>query len=270
MSLLIEDLKPNTSPNMEETIAVLNNKKQKLAVSIHRPVGQGQFPAVILLPGFRGTKEEGHIKQLAIELAKNNIVAIRFDPSGFGESEGDTEKEYRLSQYFRDTESIYDYLKLLPSVDSNHIGLYGHSMGATLVVLFAAKHPEIQASVSVSPPPVMGTKHRIETVWIGWRKNGYLEKVRNGKTIKIPWEFLADADHYDALTEVVKIKTPLLFILGTKDINVLPEETKALYEKANQPKQLFIVDDMDHFYKNFPDKLAIVNNEILKFYKKYL
>lgn len=255
---------------MEETISVLNNKKQKLAASIHRPDKEGKFPAVILLPGFRGTKEEGHIKQLAMELAQNNIVAIRFDPSGFGDSDGNTEKDYRLSNYFSDTESVCDYLKKLPNVDSNHIGLYGHSMGAMLVVLFAAKHPEIQASVSVSPPHIMKTKNRLENVWHGWEKNGYLEKVRDGKTVRIPWEFLADAEVYNPLEEVTKIKTPILFIFGTNDANVLPEETKALYEKANEPKQLFIVDGMDHFYKNFPDKLTLVNNEIISFYKKYL
>ena len=255
---------------MEERVSILNKKKQKLAAVIHRPTKHGQFPAIILLPGFRGTKEEGHIKELAVALAQNNIVAIRFDASGFGESEGDTEKDYRLSNYFSDTESVYAYLKTLPYVDRNHIGLYGHSMGAMLVVLFAAKHPEIQASVSVSPPYVMRTKQRIETIWIGWEKNGYLEKVRNGKTVKIPWEFLTDADKYNALQEVTKIKIPLLFILGTKDINVLPEETKALYEKANQPKQLLEVKAMDHFYKNFPEKLSFVNNEIIKFYKQYL
>ncbi len=207
---------------------------------------------------------------MATELANNNIVAIRFDPSGFGESEGDTEKDYRLSHYFSDTEAIYDSIKTLPYVDSNRVGLFGHSMGALLVVLFAAKHPEIQASVSVSPPHTMQTKNRLENVWIGWEKNAYLETIRNGRTVKIPWEFLADADAYNSLKEVAKIKTPILFILGTKDTNVLPEETKALYEKANQPKQLFVEEDMDHFYKNFSDKLTLVNNEIIKFYNKYL
>ncbi len=143
---------------MEETVSVLNIKNQKLATSIHRPIKEGKFPAVILLNGFRGTKDEEDRKQLAIELAKNNIVAIRFDASGFGESEGDTDKDYRLSHYFSDTEAVYEYIETLPYVDSNHVGLYGHSMGAMLVVLFAAKYPDIQASVSVSPPYTMRTK----------------------------------------------------------------------------------------------------------------
>jgi dienelactone hydrolase len=93
---------------VEETISILNNKKHMLAALIHKPAKKGKFPAVILLPGFRRTKDDVLIKQLAIKLANSNIVAIRFDPSGFGESEGEIERDYRLSNYFSDTESVYD------------------------------------------------------------------------------------------------------------------------------------------------------------------
>lgn len=259
------------STYMEEKVYIFNKKSQKLAAVIHRPPTQGKFPGVILMCGFTGNKEEKHIKQLAIDLANNNFVAIRFDPSGYGESEGSTERDYRLTNYFSDTESIYDYLKTPSYVDQNRIGIFGHSMGAMLVVLFAAKHPEIKASVSVSPPYNLGTHYRLKgTFWKGWKEKGYLEKVDNGKTVKIPWEFLEDAKKYNVFKEVSKIKSPILFILGDKDINVLPEETKELYRKTNEPKELFIADGMDHYYKNFPDKLAIVNEKILRFYKKYL
>jgi uncharacterized protein len=255
---------------MEETITIPNIKGLQLAASLHRPDKEGRFPAVIVLPGFRGSKEEEHIKSLATALAQHDIVTIRFDASGWGDSEGTAENDYRLSNYFNDTESVYEYLKALPYVDTNHIGLFGHSMGAMLVVLFAAKHPEIKASVSVSPPYVMKTKNRVEHVWVGWKKSGYLEKEWHGKTVKIPWEFLDDAGKYNALKDVPKIKTPILFILGTADVNVVPDETKALYEKANEPKELFEVDGMDHFYKKDPEKLMTVFNKILEFYKKNL
>ncbi|MDO8582926.1 MAG: alpha/beta fold hydrolase [bacterium] len=256
---------------MEEKVFILNKKNQKLAAVIHRPQTQGKFPAVILLHGFTGNKEEQHIKQLAIDLARNNFVAIRFDASGYGESEGTTEKDYRLTNYFNDAESVYEYLKNLAYVDKDHIGLFGHSVGAMLTILFAAKHPEVIALAPVSPPYQLETHYRLRGIWKNWKDTGYVEKKeRNGRMVKIPYAYLEDAKQYNALDEVSKIKNPILFILGTKDINVIPEETEKLYEKANQPKELFVVDGMDHFYKNFPDKLTIVNKKILEFYKKYL
>ena len=175
-----------------------------------------------------------------------------------------------MTNYFSDAESVYSYLKNLPYVDNDRIGLFGHSVGAMLVILFAAKHPEIKALVPVSPPYNLETHYRLRGIWKGWKEKGYVEKETNGKTVKIPWAYLEDAKQYNALKEVPKVKDPVLFILGTADVNVLPEETKELYEKANEPKELFIVDGMDHFYKNFPEKLAIVNNKVLNFYKKYL
>lgn len=107
-------------------------------------------------------------------------------------------------------------------------------------------------------------------IWKDWKEKGYLEKISNGKPVKIPYAYLEDADRYNALDEVAKIKSPILFILGTKDINVVPEETKELYEKANEPKELFIVDGMDHYYKKYPELLSRVNVGILAFFKENL
>lgn len=255
---------------MEEKVYISNEKNQKLAAVIHKPRKEGKFPAVILMAGFTGNKEEKHIKQLAIDLADNNFVAIRFDASGYAESEGKTENDYRLTNYFSDAESVYSYLKSLSYVEKVRICIVGHSMGAMLVVLFAAKHPEIKASVSVSPPYNLETHYRMKGIWSEWKEKGYLEKENNGKIVKIPWAFLEDARQYNALEEVNRVKSPILFILGTRDVNVLPEETEELYKKANEPKELFVVDGMDHFYKKFPDKLGIVNKKIIEFYKKYL
>ena len=255
---------------MQEKVYIPNKKKQKLAAIIHTPQTRGKFPAVILLHGFSGDKEEEHIKQLAVELVNNNFVAIRFDASGYAESEGTAEEDYRLTSYFSDAEFVYSYLKNLPYVDNDRIGLFGQSVGAMLVILFAAKHLEIKASVSVSPPSNFYKHYRLRGIWKGWKEKGFLERQSYGKIVKIPYAYLEDAKQYDALKEVSRIKNPVLFILGTEDINVIPEETKELYKKANEPKDLFIVDGMDHYYKNFPDKLAVVNKKVLEFYKKYL
>ncbi len=255
---------------MEEKVYILNPKNQKLAAVIHRPKADGKYPAVVLLHGFTGNKEEGHIKQLAVELADNGFVAIRFDASGYGESEGDTEKDYRMTNYFSDTKSVYDYLRNLPYVDPDRIGIFGHSLGGMLVVLFAAKHPAIKAVVPVSAPYHLETHYRLKGIWNGWQEKGYREAKSNGKTVRIPWAFLEDAKRYNALVEVRKIKGPILFIVGTSDVNVLPKETQKLFEEANEPKELFVVRGMDHYYKNFEEKLVIVNEKVLKFFKKYL
>lgn len=255
---------------MEEQVKIPNKKGLKLATVIHRPKAEGRYPAVILIHGFTGNKEELHIRQLGVDLANSGFVAIRFDASGYGESEGDTETEYRLSNNLSDVESIYEYLEKLFYVDPDRIGVFGQSLGGQLSVLFAANHPEIKAVVPAQPPYELETHYRIKGIWQEWKDQGYMEKETGGKKVRLPLEYLDDARQHNALDVVDQIKTPILFILGKEDVNVLPEETRALYEKANQPKELMEVEGMDHYYKNFPDKLALVNKKVIEFFKKNL
>lgn len=255
---------------MEEKVTILNKKGLKLSTVIHKPKLQGKYPCVIVIHGFTGDKEELHMKQTAMDLARNNIIAIRFDASGYGESEGETESEYRLSNHMSDIRVVYNYAKTLPEVDPKRIGLYGQSLGAMMAVLFAANNPDIKASVAVSPPYHMETHYRLKGIWKDWKNDGFLKKETEKGEVKIPWVFLEDSRSYDALKVVDKIHSPILFIIGSKDINVLPEETQKLYKQANQPKELFVVEEMDHFYKNVHGHLKLVNEKIVSFFKTNL
>lgn len=256
---------------MEEKVKVTNAKGLNLAGVIHRPAGEGKFPAVILLHGFCGYKEELHIWELAKDLANEGFVAIRFDASGFGESEGSLDSDYRLSNYLNDIEKIYLYLKSLDYVDASRAAVWGHSMGGMASIIFAAAHPEIKVVCSVSAPDFMRADRREGHPFNGWKERGFFEKVssRFGK-LEIPHAFLEDAQKFNVLDFVPRLRAPLLVVLGGKDIDVLPEETRAIFEKANEPKKLLEVKAMDHYYKNSPELLKQVNKGIIKFLKKYL
>lgn len=47
---------------MEEKIFIKNSKGLKLASIIHYPDGEKQYPAIIILHGFTGYKEEAHLE----------------------------------------------------------------------------------------------------------------------------------------------------------------------------------------------------------------
>lgn len=252
---------------MDEKIFIENKKGLKLAAVLHRPKEKDVFPAVILLHGFTGYKEEGHIESLAKDLALNGFVAIRFDCLGFGESEGTTEKDFRFSNYLNDIESVYQYVMNQDFVSKEKIGIWGHSMGGMLSIIFASYYSEIKAVVSVSAPTAMWGAPSIFAKISKWKETGWSEKVTgDGKEVRIPFAFLEDAKQYNVLDFVVKVHAPLLVVLGTADINVLPSDTKEIFVKANQPKKLLKVEGMDHDYKNVPAILEKVNKEIVSFY----
>src|SRR5947209_4643858 len=95
---------------MAESVQITNHRSLKLAGELHLPSSNAPRPAVILLHGFTGYKQEGHIVAMGEALAGAGIVAIRFDASGFADSEGTLEDDYRFSNYLQDAEDVLAWL----------------------------------------------------------------------------------------------------------------------------------------------------------------
>ena len=256
---------------MRESVSIKNKKGLKLAAVIEVPNKKKKHPFIILLHGFKGYKEEATYTELAKELLKVGIGSIRFDASGFGESEGDLKNDYRFSNYVSDVESVYKYLIKRGFVAIKRIGVMGQSMGGMQAVVFAANHSEIKTVVSISAPNRMAAVGELAGKLANWKKLGYFE-LSSSKygDIKVPYAFIQDAMKWDMLRYVKKIRKPILVILGLDDRTVLPEQTKEIFENANVPKKLWEVEGMDHFYKNDPKMLKRINKRIVEFFKKYL
>ena len=100
-------------------------------------------PAFALAHGVSNAKET--LGGLALELAKNGFVALTIDEKGHGESDsgvGVTDPTLGLS-------SAVDYLASLPYVETNRIGVAGHSMGAGAVRATVSQNPTIAAAVLI-------------------------------------------------------------------------------------------------------------------------
>lgn len=251
---------------MQEKVFIPNKKGLQLAVIVHHPEREGKFPGVLVLHGFCGYKEEEHITSLAQSLTDNGFVAVRFDASGFGESEGETEKVYRVSNYLSDIGCVYEYLKQLPYIDVSSIGICGHSMGGMLSLIFAEKHPEIKAIVAISAPAIITKEDALQDWLEEWQRNGWYEK--NGSKYgyrKISYEFVEDAKEFDAEKSASHLSQPKLIILGTVDTVVYPHITERIHETAHEPKELFVIEGMDHDYKKYPDQVEKVNKKIIAF-----
>ncbi len=251
---------------MQRKVFITNRKGLKLATVVEAPNDDEKLPCVILLHGFKGYKEEETYTDLAERLVKKGISSVRFDASGFGESEGTLEEDYRFSNYINDTEDAYEWLKQQAFCDPDRIGVCGQSMGAVQTILFASQHPEIKAACAISPLNKVGTKDALGQVVGAWKQKGYLDEVSSkyGK-IRIPYAYLEDVQQYDFVKLVKNVKCPLLIVAGKKDITVLPEQTMAVYKAAHQPKQLLEFDNMDHFYKRNPKVLAGIDEKVVAF-----
>ena len=259
------------SNGMEEKIFLKNKAGLKLAAVLHKPNGEGKFPAAILLHGFTGYKEEGHIEEMARDLARKGIGAVRFDASGYGESEGTLDHDYRFSNYMTDTQLVFDYLSKLDWVDKSRMGVCGQSMGGIQAILLASNNPQIKAVVAISAPTKMGSTDDLKGKYSEWKRVGYTERIssRFGK-IRVPYAFIEDASKWDALDYVGKISCPVLVIWGTKDVNVTAGSTKQIFDKANEPKESWEVEGMDHYPKRSPELLKKIIEKVVDFFNASL
>ncbi len=248
---------------MQQLIKIKNSRGLNLAAILHQPEGQGRYPAVILLHGFTGYKEEPNIESLAEILVQNGFVAIRFDASGYGESEGNLENDYRLSHYKDDVQVIYDYLISQPFVDSKRVGIWGHSMGAMLSIIYASEHQDIKAICPISPPYKMGTTDLLKKYIPQWKKTGYWEKVSSKYgPIRIPYAFIEDAQQFDAIEYAKKLTQPAFMVIGNKDEIVSPADSLSVFEAMGQEKSLSMIPGMDHYYKDHPDYIDLMNRKV--------
>ena len=137
------------------------NKKAgiKLAGTLTSPKEKGKYPAVILVSGSgpqdRDETIMGHkpFLLLADYLTQNGYVVLRYDDRGVANSEGDF-SDATTSDFATDTEAAVEFLKKQKNIDPKKIGILGHSEGALVAQIIAAKTKDVAFIISMAGPAV--------------------------------------------------------------------------------------------------------------------
>ena len=256
---------------MIRELKIPNKKSLKLSAILSTPDDGNKFPLMLLLQGFLGKKEGEKLRSLSAHLLKLGVASMRFDYSGYGQSEGETEQEYLISNFADDLDCVFNFLESQSDIDCSRLGVWGQSMGGMLAIILASTRPEIKIVCAVSTPAQITIGDDLEKLVGLWKQNGYLERKNSkGELVRISYEFIDDARKWNVLKLIKKIKVPLLIILGKKDGTVLPTTTRRIYKAANEPKQLVEIDDMPHDYKDRPIFIEEINTISGNFAQKYL
>jgi pimeloyl-ACP methyl ester carboxylesterase len=133
-------------PYREEQISFSNTKAgATLSGTLTLPKGQGPFPAVILIGGSGPTTRDepffGHRPFLVLAdfLTRRGFAVLRYDKRGSGASTGDYANA-TTADLADDAQAGVDFLKGRSDIDGRRVGLIGHSEGALVAPLVAAKH----------------------------------------------------------------------------------------------------------------------------------
>ena len=149
-------------PYRDEDVTYENKiQNVTLAATFTVPQGKGPFSAVVLITGSGPQDRDetllGHKPFLILSdyLTRHGIAVLRADDRGTAKSTGDF-KTATTADFATDTEAGIAYLKTRPEVDPHKIGLIGHSEGAMIAPMIAARNPDVAFIVMMAGSGVSG------------------------------------------------------------------------------------------------------------------
>lgn len=134
-----------------------------LAGTLTLPQAEGKFPAVVLITGSGPQNRNEELMEhkpflvIADYLTREGIAVLRFDDRGFGQSGGNFQ-EATSEDFATDVQAAVNYLRTRKEIQSNQIGLIGHSEGGSIAPMVAANDPRIAFIVSLAGPGIQGNE----------------------------------------------------------------------------------------------------------------
>ena len=254
---------------MEEYPNVKNIFGEKIDVVI-----EGKSDAtttIIFVHGFGANKNEGgnYFAEIADAL-KDRYRVVRFDFTGYGNSEGNSEDV----DYKKQTEDLKTIINYIDKRFGGKLFIFAHSMGCFVTAMLC---PDNIEKAVLSNIPNHNTKYLSEFFqsWITSKPGGQVDK--NGTSIfprsaggvqKIGasfWKVLEKFEPFLAVSDFAK-KTNLLITHAKQDPII---GTKFVDEYAKIPNVRDIWLDGDHNYTKKEDR-AIVIEKVIDFFKENL
>ncbi|MDU8924873.1 alpha/beta hydrolase [Pasteurellaceae bacterium LIM206] len=124
-------------------ISFITEEMQPMAAKLYRPISataETPKPGLLALHGYQSDKEATSTFG-ALELAKRGFVVLAIDHFGHGFSTKLPAADKNMSG----ANNGYQYLKSLPFVDKDRLGVFGHSTGALNAIRVAKLNPDHKA-----------------------------------------------------------------------------------------------------------------------------
>ncbi len=239
---------------------------KKIVGTLNLPDGVTKPPAILLLHGFTGSRneleipavKEGIFARAARMWAEKGVASLRIDFMGSGDSEGDyadTTMEGQVKQAL----AALDFLAAAPEVDKDKLALVGWSMGGAVGSAVAGRtEQELDAVALWAPGTNMGSAMSFlvgsETMKKGFAAgDGPVEATLPwGAKVTLKGPFFQSIYTFDPAAEITGYDGPLLVAVGTKDDVVFPQPAagQVLIDYHEGDEEL-IVWPMDHVFNAF-------------------
>jgi len=174
---------------------------------------------VIVFNGNAGSRSNRLL--LGTALAEAGFAVLLFDYRGYGGNPGSPSE----SGLAADARAAADYLKSRGVPDQDRVVYFGESLGAAVATGLAAEEPPA-ALVLRSPFPSLADVARVHYPWV-------------------PVSLLL-RDRYPVRSQIGRVDSPVMIVLGTDDEIVPPELSRAVFDAASDPKTLVTIEGAGH------------------------
>lgn len=226
-----------------------------------------EFPVIIFIHGFKGFKDWGAFPDACEEIARAGfgVLGINLSRNGIGDKRYefdriDLAEKQTFTQDLADIKSVIDALQKgeindkHTQLNTDFLGLVGHSRGGHLAIAAAAEFDSVQALVT------WGAVADYLDFWTedmkkDWETKGYTEVVnsRTKQAMKLDKSVYDDAvqnaDRVIALRRVKELRIPSLFIHGREDESVPYTNSEQLdIECSAKEKELRLIAKTGHTF----------------------
>ena len=227
------------------------------------PVGAETRAVIVLCHGYPMNREE--MLPYAEILHHVGYAVLLFDFRAMGESEGDLSS---IGHYeVEDLIGALDYLESRPDTATIPIGALGLSLGAAVALMAAAQDTRIRAVVAEAAYPTLhkALDARFRVVM------GPLGPQVARQVLRWAKRWVAvEASEVSPLAALETLGTrPVLLIQGKRDLLVNWRDTVKMYEAAQEPRELWLLERSGHSrcLRDEPEKYA---QRMISFFEKYL
>ena len=199
---------------------------------------------VIALHGHRGARH--HCVGIGAALWRRGANVLLFDQRGRGSSEG----ELMSLGHFETLDAVAAVGYALSRAPELPLGLIGYSMGAAVAVMAAARDERVGAIVADSP---FSSERGLIRALLRKQMGPLHPPVAALTERLLPY----DPGEVELLREVAKVAPrACLFVHGLLDKTCDPKDSVRLYEAAEEPKELWLLEEAGHCDAYFADREA--------------
>ena len=267
---------------IEKTISIKSNRNTNIKCTII----DSEFDnskLVLFFHGFKADRTEGgRFLAVAKNLASLGANSIMMSFAGCTDSDEDF-INYTLANDLDDIELCYQYMLDNYSIDKEHIGVIGYSMGARLASIFINKHSEVNCLALWAGFCIEGFGSdkflggNVIDMYNEANIKGYCNfyNAFDNTTIKINKELLDDITKYNPYDGLNKYDGNAIVVHGDKDITVDLNIGKLTYQQLNNAKnkKLVIIKDANHgfgLWDNHNEQSQELVDKTSQFFKENL